>query len=334
MRFVIAVLLLTSVAVAQDRVDFEKQVLPILERSCGSCHGSPKAGANGRRQRPKAGLVLDTRAGLERGGESGEILVPGDPEQSHLHYVVTRSPDDPEFMPAKGDALTKEQTDLIARWIREGADFGDWTGRSAAADAETEGQQAPVPVKRPSRFEMWEALGEGVRPASEMTIAKARRVAHIEPVIPGSSLLRVEFFSREAETNDDVLSELSGIADNITVLKLGRTDITDGAAATISQMKRLTWLDASETELGDKALNKLKGLQELRLLNLYGTPVTDRGLRSLEKMTKLEDVHLLGSEVTKQGIERLREHLAAADIRFELTLPEVPDAPATPRRRR
>ena len=66
--------LLTVAAHADDAgvAFFESRVRPILVEQCYSCH-SAKA------KKPKAGLYVDSRTGLLKGGESGPSLVPGDP---------------------------------------------------------------------------------------------------------------------------------------------------------------------------------------------------------------------------------------------------------------
>src|SRR4051794_21189328 len=54
---------------------FEGKVRPILEGHCFGCHGPAKQ---------KAGLRLDSRGAMMRGGDSGPILEPGDPQSSRL----------------------------------------------------------------------------------------------------------------------------------------------------------------------------------------------------------------------------------------------------------
>src|SRR5262245_24212332 len=56
---------------------FEKKIRPVLVAQCYKCHSSQSA-------KVKGGLVLDTREGLRKGGDSGPTLVPGDAEGSRL----------------------------------------------------------------------------------------------------------------------------------------------------------------------------------------------------------------------------------------------------------
>ena len=55
---------------------FESQVRPLLLTRCVKCHGPEKQ---------KAKLRLDSAAGLARGGESGPVVRPGDPDRSLAH---------------------------------------------------------------------------------------------------------------------------------------------------------------------------------------------------------------------------------------------------------
>ena len=87
-------------------------VQPILQANCYRCH----AGLNHR-----GGLVLDSRAGLLKGGHDGAVIVPGHPEQSLLVKLIRHEgpPNDPMPMPPRGkladaDILTVEQ------WVRAG----------------------------------------------------------------------------------------------------------------------------------------------------------------------------------------------------------------------
>ena len=105
---------------ADDLVEFEKDVWPILEASCVSCHGAVEQFSN---------LRLDSAERIMKGGDLGKVLVPGEPGESPMYVRVSLAPDDLDLMPVEGDPLTEEQTEIIRRWIEEGADFGGWTGQ-------------------------------------------------------------------------------------------------------------------------------------------------------------------------------------------------------------
>src|SRR5262249_27368601 len=56
---------------------FEGKIRPILVKNCYKCHSSQA-------EKVKGGLLLDSREGVLKGGESGPAIVPGDPEKSRL----------------------------------------------------------------------------------------------------------------------------------------------------------------------------------------------------------------------------------------------------------
>lgn len=93
-------------AMAAQPPEFVRDIQPLLQSHCGSCHdGSERSGG------------LDLGAGLVRGGESGPVLVPGQPDESLLLQLVSSN-----AMPPAGEPrLSAEQIDLLRRWIAAGA---------------------------------------------------------------------------------------------------------------------------------------------------------------------------------------------------------------------
>jgi uncharacterized membrane protein len=104
----------TSTPVA-GTVDFEKQIAPIIKASCLKCHNPNKA---------KAKLRLDSKALALKGGSGGKCIVPGKPDDSTF-YTLLISTDSEERMPSEADPLPKEQTELIKKWIEQGAPWPD-----------------------------------------------------------------------------------------------------------------------------------------------------------------------------------------------------------------
>lgn len=102
------------------KVDFKKDIKPLLESRCISCHSAPYE-SRGRLRKPKGGYQMDTKENLLKAGDSEEVpVVEGDAEKSYLYKLVNLPEDDDDIMPAKGDAFTTEQKKLIKDWINEG----------------------------------------------------------------------------------------------------------------------------------------------------------------------------------------------------------------------
>src|SRR5688500_14786749 len=65
---------------AAKQVEFTRDILPILEKSCFRCHGP---------ERPKGRFRLDNKEMALRGGENGVDIIPGNSEKSPLiHFVA------------------------------------------------------------------------------------------------------------------------------------------------------------------------------------------------------------------------------------------------------
>jgi len=95
---------------------FEKKIRPIFAEHCYSCH-SDKA------EKVKGGLRLDTREALLKGGSSGAVIVPGDPDASPLIKAV-RYQDEELRMPATkggGKKLSDDQIAALEAWVKLGA---------------------------------------------------------------------------------------------------------------------------------------------------------------------------------------------------------------------
>ena len=102
---------------------FEKKIRPVLVENCYKCHSAQA-------EKVKGGLMLDTRDGLLKGGESGPAIVPGDPEKSLLIKAV-RYGDENLQMPPKGKKLAPEQIADLESWVKSGA-ADPRTGKVAA----------------------------------------------------------------------------------------------------------------------------------------------------------------------------------------------------------
>lgn len=320
-------------AAPAQQVAFTSQVLPVLEQKCFECHREAWQDDTGKLRKPKGGLRLDGRAWIEKGGTGGRVLVPGKPDQSELYTRTVLPEDHDERMPEEGDMLTAAEASALKEWIAQGASFGDWTG--AAGPAATATETSAVAAAPSQRLAWLDEVGKGLSLPAPSVLAKAAAgKARIEP-IGDSGLLRVEFAGHEAEVDDAALAALAPIQQQIAVLVLARTRITDAGCKRIAAMPCLVQLDLRETKVGDSGIATLTGLTELRVLNLFATEVGDGAVASLGKLRKLEELQVWQSGITEDGISRLREALPAARIAGAPALPPpAPPAQAGPRRRR
>ncbi|MEI6714104.1 MAG: PSD1 and planctomycete cytochrome C domain-containing protein [Verrucomicrobiota bacterium] len=92
---------------------FEKSVRPILEEHCLECHSAAKG-------KTKGGLALDSSAALHKGGSSGAVVTPGNPDKSILITAV-RYKDPDTQMPPEDKKLPPEKIAILEEWVRRGA---------------------------------------------------------------------------------------------------------------------------------------------------------------------------------------------------------------------
>ena len=114
---------------AEDKVDFAKDVLPVLEEKCMGCHREAYTDAKtGRTKKPKSGYRMDTAELIVgEGDENDANITAKKPDDSPVYSYTQLDEEDDWFMPPKGDALTEEEAETLKKWIEEGAEFGDWT---------------------------------------------------------------------------------------------------------------------------------------------------------------------------------------------------------------
>ena len=88
------------------------EVRTILAHNCYKCHSGAKI---------EGELRLDEREFVFQGGESGAILIPGNPSESELIRRVNLPKNHKDVMPSKGKHLSVEEIKLLSYWIEKGA---------------------------------------------------------------------------------------------------------------------------------------------------------------------------------------------------------------------
>ena len=106
---------------ADERVQFNRDVRPILSENCWLCHGPDEANR-------QAELRLDDRnqALIDQG--NGAAIVPGDSANSLLIQRVTTGDESQRMPPADhASSLADSEIDTLRRWIDQGAHYeGHW----------------------------------------------------------------------------------------------------------------------------------------------------------------------------------------------------------------
>jgi len=114
---------------------FEKNIRPVLVRECYSCHATTAPKVRG-------GLTLDSRDGLRKGGQTGPVVVPGDPAKSLLLKAIKQEQDDLKMPPKK--KLAGEVVADFEKWIAMGAPY--------PRDGSTKVTKGEIDIEKGRRF--------------------------------------------------------------------------------------------------------------------------------------------------------------------------------------
>ena len=95
---------------SEELVFFEEKIRPLLINRCYECHSEKKQ---------KGGLRLDSHAAWQKGGDSGAVIVPGNPETSLLIKAVRYGDKDLQMPPKR--QLAPEETAALEKWVKLGA---------------------------------------------------------------------------------------------------------------------------------------------------------------------------------------------------------------------
>jgi len=126
---------LTDSTASKEKVDFVRDVQPLLKRHCFKCHAGDKR---------EGGFRLDVRSAAFAGGDEGIAIRKGESGNSSL---ITRvSGEDPDVvMPPEGDRLTPAEVDVLKQWVDQGSIWPD----SAAGENVRPDHWSYQPILRP-----------------------------------------------------------------------------------------------------------------------------------------------------------------------------------------
>ena len=277
-------------------------VQPILDTRCIQCHGGSKQ---------KGDLRLDGYVHLEKGGESGPVLSPGQSSESKLLEVCLLPIEDDNHMPPKGKPqLTSAQIGLISWWIDQGAPKDkkvadlekndEIAGSLLALGGGGSGQGKAETIQRVD-------LSKITAPEPDKNVVSELRKLNliVSPVSKDQNIVEVSAVNAPG-FSDQQAALLQKLSDQLVWLKVGGTAITDKALQDISSLKHLNKLYLEYTGVTDEGIAQLGNLPALEYLNLIGTKVSDAGIAQLAGLKGLKSIYLWQSGVSDSGIAELR----------------------------
>ena len=276
------------------KIDFAKDVYPIIKDRCLKCHYIPYTDKNGRKKKPKADLIMENRNGIERGGENGQIYTPYNPSKSPMYLLISLPDNDEDIMPPKGGPLTAKQIETIKKWISEGALFGDWVGKEDHKEAL---------IKRP-------------------TNSKSDHVSNYKARVIFDHFVEIDYIKYEKISKSLLkYNVVSGIREN-KLLTLWFRSFNESKIQSILSIlshfrSNVLEIDLSRTKIKDKSLTFLSSFENLVILNLYQTEITGLGFKSIQ-LSKLQNINLSFSKMNSAYIDSFFNSIKTVKAPVEL----------------
>jgi uncharacterized membrane protein len=312
---------------------YRDEVIPILKTKCYSCHSAVKK---------KGGLRLDGEAFISKGGKNGAILTRGNPGKSILYTQLLLPLEDEKHMPPKGKKqLTRNEIELIHRWIAKGAPYGpiemtaakvasagpfvlvdaetganmDEGRRSASSTAgqgDTEGQGGAAGGRSASSTAGQgdtEVQGEAAGGRSASSTAGQGDTEGQGGAAGGRRDYSNISPANEASINglkqQGIMIEpaISG-SNGLTVNFVNVRKLEPAMLSSLNELKdQVVELKFTGQPLTNEDLAILSTFRHLNKLQLDKTAITDQGLSALQKFPQLESLNLYGTSVTDGGIK-------------------------------
>ena len=269
------------IADVQEANVYADIVQPIFESKCYGCHNKSKK---------KGGLRLDEPALILKGGKDGEVIKPGNADESDMMRRLLLPRNEEDHMPPKEKPQLKDnEIALLHWWIATGATFDKKT-----KDLEQPGKIKPVllALQKEVKKVLPDLPQTPVDKADEKAIQKLKDSGIIVfPVARNSNYLKANFVTVDSITYNDIVLLLP-IKKQLVWLDLSQKNIPDSLLAPIAQLTNLTRLQLDNTPTTDKGLVSLQPLVNLQYLNLVGTKVTTQGVIQLKALPKLQALYL------------------------------------------
>lgn len=163
---------------ASIRVDFDRDVNPILQAKCHSCHG---------RVQQQSGLRLDRAIPALRGGDYGKVIVPGNSAESRLILRLVGA-DVGIQMPPTGP-LPPEEISILRAWIDQGV---EWSQKALSDD-----ESAPAAPLNPRVRSLLEAIRQGNTGAVRAMLDRDKALAAAKGPEGATALMYAALFAGE-----------------------------------------------------------------------------------------------------------------------------------------
>ena len=267
-------------------------IAPMMNSKCVSCHNTGKK---------KGDLLLTNYANMMKGGENGEVVIPGDIETSELFRRITLPENHDDFMPSEGKRpLTSQEVDIIEWWIVSDAPS---SGFITELDSE---KKITVTVSNYLGLDKNTILSKKVPPADKsITDSLINYGFIVNRLMKSNYFLEANFSLSEKPISSAHIKLLNSIKEQLIWLDLSNAHVSDESLEQIGLLENLIKLDLSGNDISDTGIQSLEKLIHLESLNLYNTNVSEGILEIIPKLTRLQKIYLWQTKVNDSLMRRI-----------------------------
>lgn len=262
----------------------------ILDKKCVSCHNPNKK---------KGELLMTSLNGLLDGGEVGNTVLPGNPEESEIIRRLHLPSEDEEHMPPEGKTpLDANEIQILERWISLGASD---TLRLEHLQPSEPLVELVNGLMTPDPSEKWENLPK----LADTTIQRlSSDYVTIQRIAGGVNAVSVNIY-KSPVYGAEQFTKLKPIAMNIVQLDASGLPIGQEEMDFIATCPNIEWLEIDQTPITDVEFDTLKVLSGLKMLKVYSTVIGDQSIPIIKRMEELDKVYLWNTSISEEGLEDL-----------------------------
>lgn len=271
---------------------YEEVIDPILNNKCISCHNTEKI---------KGELQLDSEEGILIGGENGEVVVANAADDSEMFIRMNLPGDNDDHMPPEGKTQpSKEEIALIGAWLDAGHPFGSTIAESGLHKELFRSFFLKKVDNDYPNVEIAEASKDSIGALKEKGI-------HIDKISKATNFLKVSCLNKPSFTDSD-FALLEPFKEQIAILDLGGTQVTDAIFKKLATLPHLSVLKLDHTDTTGKGIENLTSASEhLKSINLTDTQFQEPYLQQLTNLKKLKKVYVFNSKLDINGPKSLKD---------------------------
>lgn len=283
-----------SVTVLDSADVYLDLISPLMHSKCTSCHNEGKK---------KGDLLLTSYSNMIKGGENGEVIIPGDAEASELFRRISLPEAHDDFMPSEGKRpLTDQEVNIIEWWIALGAPS---EGRVTELDPE---KKIIASVNNYLGLDRNKLLNKKVPPPDNAIVDSLRNQGFvINRLMKDNYFLDANFSLSERELTDADLNLLLRLKEQLIWFDVSNSGVKDEQLIKIGQLENLVKLNLSGNGISDAGIQSLEALTNLESLNLYDTKVSKGLLLILPKLIRLQTIYLWQTKVNDSLVDHIQK---------------------------